>query len=146
MIRTDTRQLSPSRSTQSGLGFQLVREAGGDRYATVVAIAAALDNPVAVLLADRTTYGDALDAGSTAVETNGAVPWTDGPTLPAVTAAFLAADSTSTVSALSVPAVTADSAPAARAGADCYASAAAGHVENCVCAGQAGCAPPAELR
>ena len=89
-----------------------MHEAGGDRYATVVAIAAALDNPVAVLLADRTTYGDALDAGSTAVETNGAVPWTDGPTLPAVTAAFLAAYSTSTVSALSVPAVTADSAAA----------------------------------
>ena len=106
------------------LGYKTDRIAGPDRYATAAAIADALGDPTTVLLADGTTFPDALAAGAAAARLNGAVLLTDGPLMHPSTQAWLLAHPPTTVYAVGGPAATAD--PAARdiAGDTCYGTAA----------------------
>lgn len=76
----------------SGLGYQVSRVAGQDRYETAVAIAHdALGTPERVLVATGRDFPDSLGAGAAAAAIGGAVVLTDGDRLPPSTAAFLAA-------------------------------------------------------
>jgi putative cell wall-binding protein len=121
-----TGSVSPAVATTiSALGYQVVRYAGPDRYATAVAIANALGDPTTILLADGTTYPDALSAGSAAAKAGGAVLLTDGTTIPTETAAYLAAHPSDTVYAVGGPALAADPTAAALSGPDRYATAVA---------------------
>jgi hypothetical protein len=106
------------------LGYQTVRLAGTDRYATAVAVADALGDPGTVLLATGVNYPDALAAGPAAAHANGVVLLSDGATMPAETAAYLAAHAKSTY-AVGGPAAAADPGASPITGADRYATAVA---------------------
>ncbi len=70
----DTKSIPASVATQlTGLGYQVVRYGGADRYATAVAVADALGSPSTVLLATGTNFPDALAAGVGAAKAHGAV-------------------------------------------------------------------------
>ncbi len=107
----------------SRLGYQVARYAGADRYATATAIAAALDNPATILLADGTNFADAVSAGPAATSAGGAVLLTDGRSMNPTTAAWLAAHPPTTLYAVGGPAAVAAPAATALAGADRYATA-----------------------
>jgi len=72
-------------------GYATERIAGPDRFATAVAIAAALGNPRTVLEADGQDFADALAAGPAAAALHGAVLLTNGATQSGATAAYLGA-------------------------------------------------------
>jgi putative cell wall-binding protein len=107
----------------TGAGYQVVRYAGADRFATAVAVAGALDSPGTVLLASGENYPDALAAGPAAAHVHGAVLLTDGNVMPAATKDYLA--KATTVYAIGGPAATADPAATAVVGGDRYETAAA---------------------
>lgn len=107
----------------STLGYQVVRYAGGDRYATAVAVADALGDPSTVLLATGANFPDALAAGPAASHLQGAVLLTNGASLPSATSAYLAAHA-ATVYAVGGPAAKADSTATAIVGVDRYVTAA----------------------
>jgi putative cell wall-binding protein len=111
-------------TTLTGLGFVVVRYSGSDRYATALAVAAALGNPTTVLLATGINFPDALAAGPAAAHVGGVVLLTAGTTMPASVTAYLAAHP-GTDYAVGGPAVAADPAATALTGADRYATAAA---------------------
>jgi hypothetical protein len=70
-------------------GYVVQRYAGTDRYDTAATIAAAVDTPTAVLLADGLGFADGLSAGAAAAHIGGVVLLTDGTTLPPATVAYL---------------------------------------------------------
>ena len=107
----------------TGLGYQITRYAGADRFATAVAVADALGDPGTVLLASGLNFPDALAAGPAATAAHGVVLLTAGATLPPVTAAYLAAHP-GTRYAIGGPAAAADPTAQPLVGADRYATAA----------------------
>lgn len=107
----------------TGLGYQVVRYGGADRFATAVAVADALGDPATVFLATGTNFPDALAAGPAAAHLSGAVLLTSGTQLPPATATYLTAHA-STVYAIGGPATTADPSATKVFGADRYATAA----------------------
>jgi YVTN family beta-propeller protein len=91
----------------TGLGYQVTRYSGADRFETAVKVADALGDPGTVLLATGVNFPDALTAGVAAVKAGGVVLLTNGSTLPAETSAYLAAHP-GTVYAIGGPAASAD--------------------------------------
>ncbi|HEY0869613.1 MAG TPA: cell wall-binding repeat-containing protein [Acidothermaceae bacterium] len=73
------------------MGYHTTRYAGADRFGTALAVAAALGNPSTVMLVDGSTFADALAAGPAAAHVHAAVLLTNGSSLPAADAAYLAA-------------------------------------------------------
>jgi hypothetical protein len=72
--------LSPNiDATLQGLGYNVVREAGADEYATAVDIAEQLGNPTTVFEATGLNFYDALSADPAAIEEHGAILLTNGP-------------------------------------------------------------------
>ena len=78
-------------SQLSSMGYHTTRYAGSDRFGTALAVAAALGNPTTVMLVDGSTFADALAAGPAAAHVHAAVLLTNGSSLPAADAAYLAA-------------------------------------------------------
>ena len=76
-------------SAVQGLGYQVDRIAGNDRFETAVAIANRLGTIGSVLVADGLTFQAALSAGPAASETAGAVLLSAGNSPTAATTAFL---------------------------------------------------------
>ena len=70
-------------TTLAGDGYTVARLAGADRYATAVAVAAALGNPTTVFEADGTNFPDALSAGTAATQQGAVVLLTSGSKMPA---------------------------------------------------------------
>lgn len=70
-------------------GFDVVRVAGTDRFATSVAVAQCEGSPNTVFLATGNLFADALAAGPAAASVDGAVLLTDGRQLPPSVAAYL---------------------------------------------------------
>jgi len=70
-------------------GFVVQRIAGANRFATAVAVAAALGNPSKVLEATGLDFADGLSAGAAAYHAGGAVLLTNGAFEPPETAAYL---------------------------------------------------------
>jgi putative cell wall-binding protein len=93
-----------------GAGFEPQRVAGVNRFETATAIADTIDQTVgghsAVLIADGTTFTDALIAGAAAPAVGGVVLLTSGSTMPDATAGYLADDETDHT-AIGMPAATA---------------------------------------
>lgn len=85
--------LSPDVADQvRALGYEVVRHAGADRFATAVAIAeAASADPLAVLVTTGRHFPDALTASAAASAAGGVVVLTDGERIPAATSSYLAA-------------------------------------------------------
>jgi hypothetical protein len=80
-----TGALSPAVAQALG-GYNVVRLAGGDRYATAASIAHVVNpNPNAVLIATGNNYPDALSAGAVGLP----VLLTNGSSMPAATASYL---------------------------------------------------------
>jgi hypothetical protein len=75
----------------TSMGYHATRYAGADRFGTALAVAAALGNPTTVMLVDGSTFADALAAGPAAAPVHAAVLLTNGGSLPAADAAYLAA-------------------------------------------------------
>ncbi|HEX7107021.1 MAG TPA: cell wall-binding repeat-containing protein [Acidothermaceae bacterium] len=101
----------------TGLGYQVVRYSGDNRFATAVKVADALGDPATVLLATGVNFPDALTAGVAAAKAGGVVLLTNGQTLPPETSAYLAAHP-GTVYAVGGPAAKADPAATAIFGSD----------------------------
>jgi putative cell wall-binding protein len=110
-------------SQLTSIGYTVTRYSGADRYATAVAVATALGSPTTVLLATGTNFPDALAAGPAAAHVHGAILLTDGPTVPAETATYLAG--VHTTYAVGGPAAAAVPSAIAILGTDRYATAAA---------------------
>lgn len=75
----------------ASMGYHTTRYAGTDRFGTALAVAAAQGNPTTVMLVDGSTFSDALAAGPAAAHVHAAVLLTNGSSLPAADAAYLAA-------------------------------------------------------
>lgn len=110
-------------SEVSSLGYTVVRYSGADRYQTAVSIANALGEPATLLLATGTNFPDALAGGAAAAKAHGAVLLTNGSTMPAATAGYIAGHPTAVRYALGGPAAAADPAAAPIVGADRYETA-----------------------
>jgi ell wall binding domain 2 (CWB2) len=83
--------LSPNIDTTLGnLGYNVVREAGTDEYATAVDIAQQLGNPSTIFEATGLSFYDALSAVPAAIEDHAAILLTDGSTQAPETATYLA--------------------------------------------------------
>ena len=108
-------------SEVTGLGYQVIRYDGADRFATAVQVAGALGNRSTVLLASGTKFPDALSAGVAAAEAGGVVLLTNGTTLPAATSSYITAHGR-TVYAVGGPAAAAKSNATRLVGADRYAT------------------------
>jgi streptogramin lyase/putative cell wall-binding protein len=103
-------------------GYPVQRLDGLDRYATAAAIADAVGTPTAILLADGSGFADALSAGAAAGHIGGVVLLTDGTSIPAETATYLAAHPDVPVFAIGGPAAKAAPAATPLVGADRYAT------------------------
>lgn len=77
-------------ATLRSLGYQVVREAGTDEYATAVDIAQALGDPSIIFEATGLGFADALSAVPAAIKESGAILLTEGPTQAPETASYLA--------------------------------------------------------
>ncbi|HLJ09270.1 MAG TPA: cell wall-binding repeat-containing protein, partial [Acidimicrobiia bacterium] len=77
-------------TTLEGIGYQVVREAGADQYATAVDIAEQMGNPTTVFEATGLTFYDALSAVPAAIKEHAAILLTDGSTQAPETALYLA--------------------------------------------------------
>jgi hypothetical protein len=77
-------------TTLEGLGYNVVREAGSDEYATAVDIAEQLGNPTTIFEATGLSFYDALSAVPATLEDHAAILLTDGSTQAPETAAYLA--------------------------------------------------------
>jgi len=120
--------LSPNiDTTLEGLGYQVVREAGADEYATAVDIAEAEGNPTTIFEATGLSFYDALSAVPAAIEEHAAILLTDGTTQAPETAAYLAQHPGDTRYAIGGPLAAAGADPTATAvyGQDLYATSAA---------------------
>jgi putative cell wall-binding protein len=107
----------------TGLGYNVARYSGADRYATAVAVAGALGDPSTVLLATGTNFPDALAAGPAAAQVHGAILLTNGSTMPPATEAYMAG--AHSVYAIGGPAAIAAPSAVAVVGSDRFATAAA---------------------
>ncbi len=105
-------------------GFDVVRVAGADRFATSVAVAQCEGAPSTVFLATGNVFADALAAGPAAASVDGTVLLTAGPTLPASVASYLQGLSAPTVYAVGQAAHVADPSAQAIVGGDRFATAA----------------------
>jgi putative cell wall-binding protein len=110
-------------ATLTGLGFNVTRLAGADRYGTALAVAHALGDPGTVMLATGVNFPDALAAGPAAAHLHSAVLLTAGTSLPASVRSYLSAHPGLRY-AVGGPAAKADPAATALVGADRYATAA----------------------
>ncbi|MGH9006225.1 MAG: cell wall-binding repeat-containing protein [Acidimicrobiales bacterium] len=82
--------LSPNiDASLEALGYQVVREAGADEYATAVDIAEQLGNPTTIFEATGLGFYDALSAVPAAIEEHGAILLTDGSSEPFETYAYI---------------------------------------------------------
>ncbi len=107
-----------------GLGFNVVRFAGPDRYATAVAIAEqGLHDPSTVFEATGTNFPDAVAAGAAAAAVHGAILLTDGSEPAPETTAYLKAHRGTQRVAVGGPAATADPSALGLVGSDRYATA-----------------------
>jgi putative cell wall-binding protein len=112
------------RSRIASLGYAVARFAGADRFSTALAIAReGLGNPDVLLLASGTTFPDALAGGAAAAKAGGAVLLTNGSTMPASVAAYIASRQGVTRFALGGPAAAADPEATPIVGADRYETA-----------------------
>lgn len=117
--------LSNNVATQiADLGYQVVRIAGSDRYATAVAVANALGNPSTVIEASGQSFADALSAAPAAASQRGVVLLTAGTAQSTAAAAYLAAHATVRY-AVGGAAATADPDAVALVGSDRYSTSAA---------------------
>ncbi len=101
--------LSPSiDTTLSGLGYDPVRLAGPNMFATAVAIAGAQGDPGTVFLVTGLNFADGLSAGPAAIHQSGVILYTDGTSMAPETSAYLAAHPGDSVFAVGGPAAAAD--------------------------------------
>ncbi len=114
-------------ATLESLGYQVVREAGADEYATAVDIAEALGNPTTIFEATGLSFYDALSAVPAAIANHAAILLTDGATQAPETAAYLAAHPGDFRYSIGGPLAAGGADPSATniAGADLYGTAAA---------------------
>lgn len=84
-------------------GYVAQRVAGADKYATAVDIAEQISSASVIFEATGLAFPDALSAGPAAIEDNGVVLLTDGPTQAPETAAYLAAHPSDTRYAVGGP-------------------------------------------
>jgi hypothetical protein len=120
--------LSPTiDATLQNLGYDVVREAGADEYATAVDIAEALGNPTAIFEATGLDFPDALSAVPAAITQNAAILLTDGTTQAPETGSYLAAHPGDTRYAIGGPLAALGADPTATGvyGADLYGTSAA---------------------
>ena len=103
-------------------GYTVTREAGTDRDATALAIAAAVPTPKVILLANGEGFADALSAGAAAAHIGGVVLLTDGTTLAPAVTAYITAHPGVPVYAVGGPAASADPTALKLVGADRYAT------------------------
>ncbi len=75
--------------TLRGLGYQVVREAGANEFATAVDIAEAMGNPSTIFEATGLSFYDALSAVPAAIDQHAAILLTDGAAQAPETAAYL---------------------------------------------------------
>ena len=104
-------------------GFNVIRLAGPNRFATAVTVADAMGDPSTVVEASGLSFPDALAGGPVAAKLGGVVLLTDGATQAAETANYLSAHPGTHV-ALGGPAAHADPSAQAIVGADRYDTAA----------------------
>ena len=96
--------LSPNiDTTLKGLGYEVVREAGADEYATAVDIAGAMADPSTIFEATGLTFYDALSAVPAAIKEHAAILLTDGAAPAPETTAYLAQFPTDTRYAIGGP-------------------------------------------
>lgn len=114
----------PVVSAVRALGYDVVRLAGRDRYATAAVVAETIGSPAELLLATGRDFPDALAAGAAAAARGGAVLLTAGDVLPDATAAYLAEHPAVPVVALGGPAAASRPGTRAIVGADRYQTAA----------------------
>jgi putative cell wall-binding protein len=105
-------------------GFNVVRVAGADRFATSVAVAQCEGSPSTVFLATGDIFADALSAGPAAASKGGSVLLTDSTVMPAEVSTYLATLSSPTVYAVGQAAHVADPTATPIVGSDRYATAA----------------------
>jgi len=105
-------------------GFNVVRIAGADRFATSVAVAKCEGSPSTVFLATGNIFADALSAGPAAASKGGSVLLTYGQTMPTSVASYLAGLTSPTVYAVGQAAHLADPTAQAIVGGDRFATAA----------------------
>ena len=105
-------------------GFDVVRVAGDNRFATSVAVAKCAGSPSTVFLATGSNFADALAAGPAAAQTGGSVLLTAGSTLPPSVAAYLQTLANPTVYAVGQAAHLADPTAQPIVGGDRFATAA----------------------
>jgi hypothetical protein len=116
--------LSPGIEAQlHALGYQTQRLAGANRFATAVAIAGALGDPLTVLEATGYGFPDALSAGAAAAKSGSAVLLTAAGTQASETAAYLNAHPLDRRSAIGGPAASADPGATPISGPDRYSTA-----------------------
>jgi outer membrane protein assembly factor BamB len=119
-----TSSIDPSVATAlTAAGFEVLRHGGATRFETAVAIAEAIGEPALLLAVTGHAFPDGLAAGAAAARSGGAVLLTDGPRVPAATAAYLAAHAGVPVRAIGGPAGQALPGAPRIAGADRYATA-----------------------
>ena len=107
----------------SALGFNVVRLAGTDRFATATVVAGALPTVAKLLEATGLDSPDALAAGAAAAAGGGAVVLTNGTAMPATTARYIAQHSGVPRFAVGGAAAGADPAATPLVGADRFATA-----------------------
>ncbi len=114
-------------STLRTLGYQVVREAGVNAYATAVDIAQQMGNPSTIFEATGTSYYDALSAVPAAIKQHAAILLTNGNVQAPETAAYLSAHPSDVRYAIGGPLAAAGADPTATAiyGNDLYATSAA---------------------
>jgi putative cell wall-binding protein len=108
--------LSPNiDATLKGLGYNVIRLAGSDEFATAVLIAQQLGNPGVIFEATGLDYYDALSAVPAAIESGGAILLTNGVQQAPETAFYLAAFPSDVRYAIGGPDVAAGADPGATA-------------------------------
>ena len=111
---------APVEARLHDLGYDVVRIAGANRFATAVAVARELDDPSLVLEATGVRFPDALAAGAAAGGNGGIVLLTNGPSQAPETAQYLADHPNATRFAIGGAAAAADPHAEAVAGGDRY--------------------------
>ena len=107
-----------------GLGYQVIRLGGTDRFQTAVLIAqSGLNNPANLFLANGINFPDALSAGPSAAKVGGAILLTNNNVMPAFTQQYLSSRTGVTVYAMGGPAAGAAPSAIPIVGADRYITA-----------------------
>jgi hypothetical protein len=107
-----------------GLGYQVIRLGGTDRFQTAVVIAqSGLNNPANLFLANGINFPDALSAGPSAAKVAGAILLTNNNVMPAFTQQYLSSRTGVTLYAMGGPAAGAAPQAIPIVGADRYITA-----------------------